>query len=72
MDGKYVPRPYLEAGIGQRLALLQGLMDTDGFVDDVAGRCEFTSTNEGLADARRRAGREPRLPAGEVDRDGRR
>jgi deoxycytidine triphosphate deaminase len=51
MDGKYVPRPYLEAGVGQRLALLQGLMDTDGFVDDVAGRCEFTSMNEHLADA---------------------
>jgi deoxycytidine triphosphate deaminase len=51
MDGKYVPRPYLEAGVSQRLALLQGLMDTDGFVDDVAGRCEFTSTNERLADA---------------------
>jgi len=51
MGGKFVPRPYLEAGIGQRLALLQGLMDTDGFVDDVAGRCEFTSINEGLADA---------------------
>jgi deoxycytidine triphosphate deaminase len=50
-EGKYVPRPYLEAGVGQRLALLQGLMDTDGFVDDVAGRCEFTSINEGLADA---------------------
>jgi deoxycytidine triphosphate deaminase len=50
-EGKYVPRPYLEAGVGQRLALLQGLMDTDGFVDDIAGRCEFTSTKEGLADA---------------------
>ena len=50
-EGKYVPRPYLEAGVGQRLALLQGLMDTDGYVDDVAGRCEFTSINEGLADA---------------------
>ena len=50
-DGKYVPRAYLEAGVGQRLALLQGLMDTDGYVDDVAGRCEFTSINEGLADA---------------------
>ena len=50
-DGKYVPRPYLEASIAQRLALLQGLMDTDGFVDDIAGRCEFTSTREGLADA---------------------
>jgi hypothetical protein len=51
LDGKHVPRPYLEADVGQRLALLQGLMDTDGFVDDIAGRCEFTSTNEGLADA---------------------
>jgi deoxycytidine triphosphate deaminase len=50
-DGKYVPRPYLESGISQRLALLQGLMDTDGYVDDVAGRCEFTSTNENLADS---------------------
>jgi hypothetical protein len=25
-------------------------MDTDGYVDDVAGRCEFTSTNERIAD----------------------
>jgi deoxycytidine triphosphate deaminase len=50
-EGKYVPRAYLEAGVGQRLALLQGLMDTDGYVDDIAGRCEFVSINEGLADA---------------------
>ena len=51
MSGKFVPRRYLEAGVSQRLALLQGLMDTDGYVDDVAGRCEFTSTKELLADA---------------------
>ena len=51
LGGKYVPASYLEAGPAQRLALLQGLMDTDGFADDVAGRCEFTSTNEDLADA---------------------
>jgi len=51
MEGKFVPRRYLEAGTGQRLALLQGLMDTDGYVDGVAGRCEFTSTNARLADA---------------------
>src|SRR5262249_112351 len=31
-------------------ALLQGLMDTDGFVDDVAGRCEYTTTRVALAD----------------------
>ena len=47
-DGYEVRR--LEAGSSQRLALLQGLMDTDGFVDDIAGRCEFTSVNEDLAD----------------------
>jgi deoxycytidine triphosphate deaminase len=51
MDGKHVPRAYLEASPAQRQALLEGLMDTDGFVDDVAGRCEFISTNEGLAGA---------------------
>jgi len=50
MGGKFVPRPYLEAGVAQRQALLEGLMDTDGYVDDVAGRCEFTSINEALAD----------------------
>jgi hypothetical protein len=50
-DGKFVPRAYLESGVPQRLALLQGLMDTDGYVDDMAGRCEFTSTNKGLAEA---------------------
>jgi deoxycytidine triphosphate deaminase len=49
-DGKFVPRPYLEASVAQRTALLQGLMDSDGFVDDIAGRCEFTSTKENLAD----------------------
>ncbi len=49
MNGKFVPRPYLEASVAQRQALLEGLMDTDGFVDDVAGRCEFVSTNESLA-----------------------
>ncbi len=50
MDGKFIPRSYLEASVTQRQALLEGLMDTDGFVDDRAGRCEFTSINEGIAD----------------------
>lgn len=49
-DRSYIPRIYLEAGVAQRTALLQGLMDAAGSVDDVAGRCEFTSTTEGLAD----------------------
>jgi deoxycytidine triphosphate deaminase len=51
LDSKFVPPQYLQGSVNQRLALLQGLMDTDGFVDDIAGRCEFTSTNENLADS---------------------
>ncbi len=45
---KHIPEGYLFAGRGQRLALLQGLMDTDGTVSN-ASQCSFTSTNEDLA-----------------------
>lgn len=47
---KRVPTIYLMSSVAQRLALLQGLMDSDGYVD-VYGRCEFLSTDECLADA---------------------
>ena len=50
LGNKHVPTDYLVASEPQRAALLQGLMDTDGYVDTV-GRCEFTSTRECLADA---------------------
>ena len=50
LGDKHVPADYLTADIGQRTALLQGLMDSDGYVDEV-GRCEFVSTRECLADA---------------------
>jgi len=42
--------PYLTAGPGQRLALLQGLMDSGGSADRT-GRCTFVSTLESLCDA---------------------
>jgi deoxycytidine triphosphate deaminase len=45
-----VPSSYLTAGCEQRLALLQGLMDSDGASDEV-GRCEFESPLEHLSDA---------------------
>ena len=67
MDGTFVPRQYLEAGVAQRQALLQGLMDTDGFVDDVAGWCEFTSVNEALANGVVEPG-QPGLPASQIGR----
>ena len=47
---KLVPLQYLRAAEHQRLALLQGLMDSDGYVDEF-GRCEFVSTRECLSDA---------------------
>jgi len=47
---KYVPEMYLRAAPDQRLSLLQGLMDSDGYIDDI-GRCEFINTKEHLADA---------------------
>jgi deoxycytidine triphosphate deaminase len=50
LRNKHVPEMYLRASVEQRLALLQGLMDSDGHVDDY-GRCEFVNTNERIADA---------------------
>jgi replicative DNA helicase len=46
---KHIPRLYQEASPPQRLALLQGLMDTDGHIDNL-GHAEFFSTREELAD----------------------
>ncbi len=45
---KHIPTAYLRASFAQRLALLQGLMDTDGTVRD-GGRAEFSVSNERLA-----------------------
>ncbi|WP_345054246.1 LAGLIDADG family homing endonuclease [Arthrobacter methylotrophus] len=45
---KRIPAEYLRASSAQRLALLQGLMDTDGTVD-VKGSCELTLCDERLA-----------------------
>ena len=46
---KHVPLMYLRSGETQRLELLQGLMDSDGYIDDIRGGAEFTSTSETLA-----------------------
>jgi len=46
---KRIPEEYLRASIEQREALLQGLMDTDGYVDRL-GRCDLTTVRELLAD----------------------
>ena len=46
---KHIPRSYLRASISQRLALLQGLMDTDGHCTK-RGRLEFSTSNERIRD----------------------
>jgi hypothetical protein len=48
LNNKHIPVEYLRGSVEQRLALVQGLMDTDGTVDR-KGRCEFCMSDETLA-----------------------
>lgn len=48
-EQKFIPYEYFQGSIEQRLALLQGLMDTDGTVSE-KGRCSFTSSSHQLVD----------------------
>lgn len=48
LGDKHVPASYLTADVSQRLALLQGLMDSHGYVDGF-GRCEFVTMREDLS-----------------------
>lgn len=50
LGSKKVPEPYLRSSLFQRLALLQGLMDSDGYIDN-QGRCEFVNISEYISDA---------------------
>ena len=50
LQNKHIPEMYLRASVDQRLALLQGLMDTDGTVSTGdAPICEFSVCSEPLA-----------------------
>ena len=49
INNKHIPNIYLRASQEQRLALLQGLMDTDGHAND-RGQCEFCVTRRQLVD----------------------
>jgi len=49
LRNKHIPADYLRAGHGQRLELLQGLLDTDGHVSQ-AGECEIAIKYPKLAD----------------------
>jgi deoxycytidine triphosphate deaminase len=45
----HIPTAYMQGSITQRRALLEGLMDTDGYCDEI-GRCELTTVQPYLAD----------------------
>lgn len=49
LGNKHIPSAYLRASKAQRLALLQGLMDTDGTVSKSGGNIAFTTKLESLA-----------------------
>ena len=49
LGDKRIPTAYLQGSVAQREALLQGLMDTDGYVDRW-GRCELTTVRRHLAE----------------------
>lgn len=51
LHNKHVPERYLRASRSQRLALLQGLMDTDGYWHKKRKQAIFVNTNRRLADA---------------------
>jgi hypothetical protein len=46
---RFIPKTYLCAPIADRIALLQGLMDSDGYVT-TNGKCNYASSSKMLAD----------------------
>jgi len=50
LDNKHIPSIYLRASYRQRLALLQGLMDTDGTADRAGRGQVYTTISKQLAD----------------------
>ena len=48
LGNKHIPAEYLQGDVEQRQALLEGLMDADGYCDRW-GRCEFTTVRATLA-----------------------
>lgn len=51
LKNKHVPRVFLRASKEQRLALLQGLMDTDGSWNSTRSQAVFVTTDRHLAEA---------------------
>ena len=50
IHNKHIPKKYLRSSINQRLALIQGLMDTDGTCDK-RGICLFSQKKKEIIDS---------------------
>lgn len=50
LHNKHIPARYLRGSIAQRVAVLQGLMDTDGTISADGRSCEFSVCNRALAE----------------------
>ena len=50
LGNKHIPPAYLRGSLSQRIALLQGLMDSDGYADPRGTILEFSSVNKAIAD----------------------
>lgn len=48
LGNKHIPMKALRSSCHYRLALLQGIMDTDGWIDKVGGSCHLDMTNKEL------------------------
>lgn len=48
IKNKHIPEQYFFGNIGQRLELLQGLMDSDGYASKQGGYCQFSNNNINL------------------------
>lgn len=46
---KFIPKKYLLSSVEDRLALLQGLMDSDGFVSDDGSDVSYSTTSQQMA-----------------------
>jgi phage terminase large subunit-like protein len=50
LNNKHIPVVYLRSSKEQRLELLKGLLDSDGYCDPITGNVEFCTTRKDLAD----------------------
>lgn len=50
IKNKHIPAIFMRGSVPQRIALLQGLMDSDGCIESSRGRAKFSSTNKRISD----------------------